>query len=119
MLTPSLEFILRLGILITVVALIKNVFSLFYKSVNYKLVLSATLLTAPFYFYVVIAHNMLFGRISFYTVFLLVFTVSLFEYNIYIKRIYNKCSGIKLSTFIILSNIFSYTISEFIISYYL
>ena len=113
----TLNMILKILGFMIFIFVVKILVSLLFKNIKIKLMIAATLLTAPIYFYVIFAHDYLLGRISFYTIILLVFTLSLFEYNIYLKRLFNICSGLKISIFVLISNLLAYGASELIITY--
>lgn len=98
---------------------IKTLAILIFKNIKFKLIFAVVLIISPIYFYVVFTHDILFGRLSFYTIVLLIFTISLFEYNILIKRLFKVYSGIKISAFILLTNLIAYGLSEVIITFYL
>ena len=113
----ALNMILKILGFTTFIFIVKMLISLLFKKVNYKLMIAATLITSPIYFYIIFAHENLFGRISFYTIFLLVFTLSLFEYNIYLKRLFIMYSGLRIALFVFVSNVLAYGVSELLITY--
>jgi len=113
----TLNIILKILGFTIFVFIVKILVSFLFKNINFKLTLAATLITAPIYFYIIFVHDYLFGRLSFYTIFLLVFTLSLFEYNIYLKRLFSICSGLKISLFVLVSNVIAYGASELVITY--
>jgi len=115
----TIEFIIKLLMFIVFVLIVKTLTAFLFMRISFNLVLSSTLLTAPIFFYIILSHDLLFGKLSFYTVVLLIFTLCLFEYNILIKRLFNSCTGLKVATFIIFSNILSYGIIEMIYTLYL
>ena len=115
----TIEFIIKLLLFIVFALIVKTLTAFLFKRISFNLVLSSTLLTAPMFFYIILSHDLLFGKLSFYTVVLLIFTLCLFEYNILIKRLFNTCTGLKIATFIIFSNILSYGIIELIYTLYL
>ena len=118
----SLEAFL-FGVKITSITLfiliLKYLISLFFKKIDILVLISSTLLTAPTYFLIIFGHELLFGRLSFYTYILLVLTVSLFEYNIMLKKLYKKLSSSKIVLFLFVSNTISYGLAELINIYFI
>jgi hypothetical protein len=76
-------------------------------------------LTSPLFFFVILANNLIFNSLSFYTIILFAITASLFEYNILIKRLYPIYSGAKVMIYIIFSNLIAYGLAIIAISNYL
>ncbi|MDT8336565.1 MAG: hypothetical protein RQ856_01905 [Candidatus Izemoplasmatales bacterium] len=118
MFETTLYFILKIIGFSILVLLVKLLISLIFKNIKPRLIIPVIFLISPLYFYVVFTHDILFGRLSFYTIVLLIFTISLFEYNILIKRLFKVCSGLKISSFILVTNLIAYGLSEVIITFY-
>jgi hypothetical protein len=94
-------------------------FTAFFKSIGISLVLAATLLTSPLFFFVILANNLIFNSLSFYTIILFAITASLFEYNVLIKRLYPIYSGAKVMIYITIGNLISYGLALTVINNYL
>ena len=114
----TLYFILEIIGFSSLILVVKLLTSLIFKNIKLKLIIAIVLIISPIYFYVIFTHDILFGRLSFYTTVLLIFTISLFEYNILIKRLFKVYSGIKIISFILLTNLIAYGLSEIIITFY-
>ncbi|MGD9964687.1 MAG: hypothetical protein AB7E16_00670 [Candidatus Izemoplasmatales bacterium] len=102
-----------------IILFLKYLISLFFKKIDIIVLVSSTLLTAPTYFFIIFGHELLFGRLSFYTYFLLVLTVSLFEYNIMLKRLYKRLSSSTIVLFLFASNTIAYGLAELINIYFI
>ena len=111
-------FGVKIALLTLFIILLKYIISLFFKKIDIIVLMSSALLTAPTYFLIIFGHQLLFGRLSFYTYILLVLTVSLFEYNIMFKRLYNKLTSSTIILFLFASNTIAYGLAELINIYF-
>ncbi|MFA7075316.1 MAG: hypothetical protein WC152_01415 [Candidatus Izemoplasmatales bacterium] len=118
MFSNALDLVLTITTFTLLICAIKIFLYSMYKIFHFQLLLGANLVTVPLFIFVYFAYDLVIGDFAYYTIFLLIFTVSIYEFNILYKRLFDSYSVSKLIIYVLMTNIFTYALFVFLVKTY-